>query len=169
MVKKYFSTILLLIFLFNVGGYYLCFKLVQYNIQKELKKEIRRGLKDEELSLIVISADMKNEIVWIKQHKEFLYHGEMYDLVKTEIQDQKIYYYCINDIKEKQLIANFNKNHNSKKELEKKLKQPLNTKYFPQQFSLTNNSKTHNYTYGTISIQYKLNTLPPPSPPPKFA
>jgi len=157
MAKKYFSAALLLFFLFNIGGYYFWFKIEQYQMQKNLKNEIRKGLRDEELSLI------------IKPNKEFIYQGEMYDVVRIKVRGDEIHYYCINDQKEKQLIATFNKNHDSKNELEKKIKNSSIAKYFPQQSSFTMEEFSSSFAYGIIEINYKLGSISPPSPPPKFA
>ena len=167
MTKRYLSAALLLIFLFNVGGYFFYFKFLQYKLQKEIKQEIRSGLKEDELLLIIVPINEKNQITWVKKNKEFLYQGEMYDIIKTKNQNQKTYYYCINDLREKNLIANFNKNHNSKKEFEKKIRRVSISKYFLQPITLNNDICAFKLIYGTLNVHYKLNSIAPPSPPPK--
>jgi len=140
---------------------------MQKNIQKEIKKEIRSGLKDEELTLIIVSHNDESEIQWIKPQKEFRYKGEMFDVVRVKYKNEKKYYYCINDIKEKRLIAAFNKNHKSKKGNEKRMKNRSNNQYF-QSFliKIKDNCSIHLY-FVRCDIKYKSNIIDILSPPPK--
>jgi len=52
-MRKLVSTIVILLFLFTDGGYYLYFRVLQYQSQQEIKREIKKGLKENDLSLIV--------------------------------------------------------------------------------------------------------------------
>ena len=110
---------------------------MQYKIQKEVKQKIRKGLRDEDLSIIVVSVNDESEINWIKPQKEFRYKGEMYDVVNIKIENQKKYYYCIWDVKEKQLIANYNKTNNNKQNKER-IKRISNILLFFQVILITN-------------------------------
>ena len=165
-MRKYISFILILIFLFDIGGYYFWFCIWQDHLQKEIRQEIRNGLEEDDLVLITAPINGESGISWIEPNKEFRYKGEMYDVVKIIIQNQNKYYYCIKDIKEKQLIANYNKNHNSKKEDGKKIKE-FKYQYIPQQFSLTYCTYTSDLTSATIVFLYKSKIIDIHSPPPK--
>ncbi|NPA67836.1 MAG: hypothetical protein GXO50_04415, partial [Chlorobi bacterium] len=112
-MKKIVSAVFVFLFLFNIAGYYLWFGLQRYEIRKDVKTEIKKRmrLKKEALTLIIISEENKNEVLWIKIGKEFKYRGALYDVVSFEQKNGKKYYYCINDVKEKQLIEQFLKTH----------------------------------------------------------
>jgi predicted transcriptional regulator len=166
-MRKYISIIILFIFLFNIGGYYLWFSVLQYHTQKEIEKEIEEGSKDEHITLIIVPVADEQGICWIKPNKEFRYKGELYDIVKIQHQHQKKYYYCLNDSKEKQLIADFNKTHNTKKESEKKLKRSFNYSFYLQRFSITKNVYPIDFAFAATTILYKPNTIDILSPPPK--
>jgi len=165
-LRKYISVILISIFLFDIGGYYFWFCIWQNNIQKEIRQEIRNGLEEDDLVLIIAPINGESGISWIEPNKEFRYKGEMYDVVKIKIQNQNKYYYCIKDIKEKQLIASYNKNHNPKKEAGKKIRE-FKYQYIPQQFSLTFSIYTSDLTSATIVFLYKSKIIDIHSPPPK--
>ncbi len=164
-MKKYTSLILLFIFMFVSGGYQIYFKYLQYDIKQEIKHEIRKGLSEQELTLIVISSKNENEIHWIKKDKEFRYKGLMYDVVKTKINDNKKYYYCINDIKEKNLIANYTRHNKRRNKALLRLRKVLSDKYLPE--NLSDNLKI--YKADIYFAEYRQNynsiyleTLPPP-------
>ena len=166
-MRIYISTILILVILFNIGGYYLIFCAKQYIIQREIKQEIRKGLKDEDLSLIIVSNNDETGMCWTEPNKEFEYKGEMYDVVRIKINNQKRYYYCINDVKEKKLIVDFYKNHSSKKE-EKNIKRTLNDTYFAQQYYLMSHIIASDFHF-KFDFLYKSNFVEDLTPPPKSA
>ena len=71
-----------------------------------IKGKILNQLKEEELQ--VISLTDNKEIYWEEKGEEFLFRGEMYDVVKTKTVNGKVMLYCINDKKEKELVDNYN-------------------------------------------------------------
>jgi hypothetical protein len=166
-MRKYISIIVLFIFLFNIGGYYLWFSVIQNGLQKEIEKEIGEGGNDGDFSLIIVPEKGETGIVWIKPDKEFSYKGEMYDVVKIQMHDQKKYYYCLNDSKEKELIANFNKTANHKKETEKKLKRNFNYNFDFQGSCIAKNLYPVYLTINSTHFLYKSTTVDILSPPPK--
>ncbi|PKP20036.1 MAG: hypothetical protein CVU05_09960 [Bacteroidetes bacterium HGW-Bacteroidetes-21] len=166
-MKKFISLILVITFIFNSGGHYLWFLYLQNANQKDIKREIRKGLKDNELTLIVVPLNDESALQWEKPQKEFKYQGEMFDVVRSKIILQKKYYYCINDKKEKLLIANFNKNNNKRGDIQKRLKRTSITNFFsPIQNKLCCLKSTDRIFIGKISF-YKSNNPKIPSPPPK--
>jgi hypothetical protein len=77
------------------------------SVQKEaIKEKIVSQLKEEELQ--VISLTDNKQIFWEENGKEFLFNGEMYDVVKTRSVNGKMMLYCIDDKKEKALVDNYN-------------------------------------------------------------
>ena len=165
-MKKYVSLIFLLIILFVGNGYDLLFIYIRHSVRREVMNEIRYGLKNKDLCLIVVSADKKNKITWVKTGKEFRYNGNMYDVVRVERKNNKTFYYCINDINEKTLIARYLK-HNKKSRILLHLKKVLNLKYFPVQniINLTIQPQTIDY-YTSLEIYHSI-IIDKLSPPPK--
>lgn len=154
--------------LFNVFGYDLIFKIMQNNLKKQIKQEIKQGLKDEELTVIIVSLNEESKLYWVKPNKEMIYKGKMYDIVRTKIQNEKKYYYCINDEKEKQLIDNYNKTHNSQKELEKKVKKVEKINLYCQKAIFINYFSNFEIKHYNKSFDLVTNYLKPQSPPPKL-
>jgi len=168
-MKKSGSVIVVLLFLFTNGGFYLYFRALQHQAQQEIKHEIKQGLKEKDLSLIVVPVNNKKDISWIRPGKEFRYQGAMYDVVKTRTAGQKKYYYCINDIKEKQLVVRFNKNHKQREKTARKLKRAQSNKYFPRKYSSQNYFSTSGFSFAVYSFHYKPNITDVSSPPPQPA
>lgn len=168
-MRKSVSILLMPILLFNLGGYYLWFSALQFKRQEEVRQEIRKGLKEEDLTLFVVPAEGESGLHWIKPDKEFRYKGEMYDVVKIKTFQQKKYCYCLNDSKEKQLITHFNRSHNSKRDTEKKLKSGFSySSYFPQ-YTLARNQYAVDLDFTAPCIMYSPASVDILSPPPKSA
>jgi hypothetical protein len=157
----------LMFFLFNVMGYYLCFSYVKNNIQKEVSREIEQGLPDKDLTLITIPVDDESGIRWIKPGKEFTFRGEMYDVVKIKISNNKKYLYCVNDIKEKKLITEFSR-INSASQKAKKLLANFHYIYVIQPESLFHIIETSNLDYCIKSFDTASAINEVTIPPPKF-
>ena len=164
-LRKCLSTILLLFFLFNIGGYYLWFSFVKSSIQKEIRREIRQGLAEKDLTLIIVPVNDESGICWIKAGKEFTFRGEMFDVVKIKISDNKKIYYCINDVKEKKLIARFSKCNESNQKARKLL---VNFQYIyviqPESYFHINETSNHDFgikSFEAASIFEEV-TIPPP-------
>jgi len=168
-MRKYIALLIVPVFLFNIGGYYLWFSVLQHNLQQEIGQEIREGIKDKDLTLITVPLNDEAGISWIKPNKEFRYKGEMYDVVKIQVQHQKKLYYCMNDSKEKQLLADFNKTHNTKKDSEKKLKRSFTYNFYFQQVTSVKNFSAIDIPFASIHILYKPGAIDIHSPPPKSA
>jgi len=75
-MKKAAAIFLLGIFLFNIAGYFIAFKLVQYQIKKEIKAEIKKNINSDELTAIIISKKQINKIDWLEEGKEMNYNGQ---------------------------------------------------------------------------------------------
>lgn len=154
-----------MIFVFDAGGYYLWFSLLQNNIHIEVRQEIEKGLKDDELVLIKVPANSDQGIEWIKPGQEFRLNKEMYDVVRSATVGKEKYYYCLNDAKEKKLIAGFTSK--SKKNSDKRIRYSFSFQYVPIQFNLNSNINIVNFIYPSFVWQYKSNTPDIHSPPPK--
>ena len=166
-MKKISAILLLCFYLPNIGEFYLWFTIKQYGIHQEVRQTIKRGLNEEDLVLIVDSPGNHQGIFWIEKGKEFLYKREMYDVVKSKISGEKTYYYCLNDTKEKQLISDYTKAHDSKSNQDKRLKRIFNNDYFPQYIELPYSKSATNHRFARLLIYYKSFVSSKPSPPPK--
>ncbi len=154
-----------MIFIFDAGGYYLCFNFLQNSIKREVREGIEHGLKDDELVLIRVPLDSGQDITWIRQGKEFRYKGEMFDVVKVKTVGEEIHYYCINDSKEQHLIAGFN--HNTKKNNDKRMKYSFFFQYLPPPLTLFSDNRMVDFIYPCLVWQYKSNSPDIHSPPPR--
>ena len=166
-MRKYIALLIVSVFLFNTGGYYLYFSILQYNAQQEIAQEIRKGLQEKDLTLIMLPLNHQEDISWIKHSKEFRYKGEMYDVVKIKVLNHTKMYYCLNDSKEKQLIAGFHKTHNTRKDAEKRLKRGFTYNFCFQPYSLAENTRAIVVPFATIQILYTPGAIDIHSPPPK--
>lgn len=105
-LKQTISILLLFVFSFNIVGVVTVFKLQQFQIRRGIKRQIKRGLSEDDLHVITIHPKNSADLDW-QEENEFIYKGDMFDIVKKEIRsDSSIVYYCINDKQEKSLFAN---------------------------------------------------------------
>jgi hypothetical protein len=96
---------------FQFSGFFVVFKIMQWDVKKQIKKAIKQGLPECELVVLKFPNDRKIQksmgVKWIEKH-EFRYKGNMYDIVRSKIEGENIIFYCINDHKEEVLFANLN-------------------------------------------------------------
>ena len=119
-MKKLLISFILLIFIFNLFGYYIPYYAVLSLIRAEMSEKAV-DFRDED-AFTKISFDVSEvlkQVVWTRKGKEFKYNNEMYDVVKAEINKNKVTYYCIHDKDEKELTQIFDtllrKNSSGKK------------------------------------------------------
>lgn len=120
-----------------MGGYYLWFRIEQSHIKNEIKKEVKEGLNNEDLVVITVPFNDESSIEWVEKDKEFIYHGEMYDVVKTRSDGRIKQYFCINDKKEEKLIADFCNKDNTHRKTENKAAKTFNHLFFSKINELT--------------------------------
>ena len=133
-----------------------------------IKEKILSQLKEEELQ--VISLTDNKEIFWEEKGEEFLYNGEMYDVVKTKTVNGKVMLYCINDKKEKALIDKYNLVTKNNSSTDKKGKNTLDNSFNLFVYQDENNGEQ--YTIHDLNKFYSIephltlgiddNTSPPP-------
>lgn len=73
---------------------------------KKIKAFMQLSEKDPEL----ISCSEASKFKWHRDHKEFDYNGFRYDVISVVKNSRGTFYKCINDIKEKRLVAQNHKN-----------------------------------------------------------
>lgn len=96
---------LLAVLVFDFAGVLVLFKVQQVSIRREIKRQIKRGLREDELHVITVTAENKHELTW-EEENEFEYRGNMYDVVRQETLNGSTKYFCINDRQEETLFAN---------------------------------------------------------------
>lgn len=120
-LKNATVILLLVIFSFNLGGSYAILQIQKHQIRREIKREIRAGISENDLIKIEVTSENKEKLIW-KDSKEFSFKGKMYDVVRSEkIDENTKVYHCILDSQETKLIAQYNK------ELQKKHKNKKNS------------------------------------------
>jgi hypothetical protein len=86
-------------------GYSFIYNLEQLLIQQEMKHKFLAGLPESSLQIIEYHPNMQ----WDEEGKEFYLDGELYDVVMKKNENGKTLFYCVNDKKEKELLAEFAK------------------------------------------------------------
>ena len=108
-MRRLLSIIIIILFLYNTVGYLALFKSLQYGIKKEIKTRIKRKLDDSDLMLIKFPSHpnkQQQKLFHWKEENEFVYEGNMYDVVRQYSIHDTIYFYCIKDSNETELFAN---------------------------------------------------------------
>jgi len=84
---------------------------MQYDARKEMKARIKRNLRDEEMEIVVVPNNKigtkGSEFKYVKKN-EFIYKGNLYDIVRKKTDGNNTIFYCINDKQEEKLFAGLN-------------------------------------------------------------
>ncbi len=98
---------LLLLFCVSVDPLVGTFTWLHYRkaiVKKEVKKQIDAGMDNDNLVLLIFSKEEAQTKLRWEHSQEFEYNRQMYDVVKTMIRDDTIYYWCWRDDEETTLI-----------------------------------------------------------------
>lgn len=68
--------------------------------------KLKKGVPDEELHKISFAFSELHLINWVRKDKEFKYRNQMFDVVRKEIDDKHVHFFCVNDTQETRLFAN---------------------------------------------------------------
>lgn len=114
--------------LFQSTGLYLLHTVQVGLVRHEMKQRIKAGVPEEDLVVLKITkSEEENPQVFERKHsREFLYKGEMYDVMRSSQVGDTTIYTCIHDVKESRLFARLdrmvldelNGNENQKKHRE---------------------------------------------------
>ncbi len=167
-MRKTLSILLLVTFIFNISGYYLCYVVFQYMIHQEMMQKIQNGLYDDELTCIIVPDNDNSSVSWTEPGKEFRYKEEMFDVIKMKIHNGQHIYYCINDKKEQQLIAAYSKTHQTKKETEKRNRKTFNFQFRPTLPGADKFASWAEICYPSIVSIFESNIPKIPFPPPEI-
>lgn len=106
--QKVISSILFIAFLVTIYVTYHSIESFRHHIRKEVKRKIKAGLKENEMTLLEIKNEDLGKLKW-KHSKEFELDGQMYDVIKKEKGDGSIKYWCWWDNDETELNKRLNK------------------------------------------------------------
>lgn len=134
-MKKFLTTFILFLFLFNIFGFYIPFIVKRTVIRSEMSSRLESVIPANLIVKLSFDPGNKDDApVWIREGKEFRYKDEMYDVLKSEISNGKRVYYCVRDKDEKELEASFDnllkKNQANGEKSGKNIVKEL-SKYFP--------------------------------------
>lgn len=85
-MRKATAILLLMVFLFEGGGYFVYFTLERAAAQREMAAFMKRLKSEDNLIRIEWNAGNAAEFNW-KHEREFRYHGVMYDVMRREQSD----------------------------------------------------------------------------------
>lgn len=111
-MKRTVPILLLLVFLFNVGGYYIVFWGLRVHADQALTKKLDAGLYAEaetvELKIAVTLPYPLQQRGYERVNGKFEYKGEHYKLVKQKHAHDTLYVICIRDSQQKKLVKTMN-------------------------------------------------------------
>ncbi len=175
MSRKIAAIVLLLALFAPMTASYTWLQFQKSLVKKEVKEQIDAGIERDKLVLLEFSKEeAKTKLRW-EHSREFEYRGNMYDIVKTKVKQDSVYYWCWLDHEETklndQIITLLNKNSND---------EPLNTNgnkilslvfkplyisgHFDWQPALDISEKKEAFLK---SSNYSSLNFPPPVPPPE--
>lgn len=104
MIRHFYSLSLLFLLVANTIGGICILNIHHHHIKEYVESILRNGNIEVSLEKIVIPANQSDQLIWLKENKEFRCKGKMYDVICTEYKKDTIIYHCINDKKEEDLI-----------------------------------------------------------------
>lgn len=111
-LKKVFAIILLFVFLFNVGGYYIVFWGISFGLDQRLNSRLDANqYSKEETVELKIPMTLPYPIQsngFERVDGRFEHNGEFFKLIKHKLQDDTLYVVCIRDHDTRSLVATLN-------------------------------------------------------------
>lgn len=108
--KKLLAIILGCLLVFYTFGYIIVHTYRIFEVKTKVWESIEKSTYNNHLTILVFSKDdLSAGTPGFKRidEKEFRYNGRMYDIVKEEMKNDSVYFYCIFDEKENLLISAF--------------------------------------------------------------
>ena len=176
-MKKAFSILLLMIFLFNLGGYYLLFWILKEQANQELSVKLDEGEYNEnetfEIKIpITLPYPLQNND-YERHSGQFVYKNDHYQLVKQKYENDTLTIVCVKDAQSKHLsrvMDSFSETSNNDPSDEGALNIPM--KIFQEYMSglSTSIDGTSGWVQAIVDSIYSdgfsLVILSKPSPPP---
>lgn len=112
-MKRFVASVFLLLYAYNIAGYLLLFAVLQYRTSSEVKRMLKLGVPESQLTTFAFHthslANGSYHLQWLDEH-EFRRDGRMYDIVRSFVREDTTYLICINDVQEDQLFEHLD-NH----------------------------------------------------------
>lgn len=107
-MKKATAIFLLLIFLFNVGGYFLALWALEFRASAELSSRINQALYSEdetiEIRIPITLPYPLQDRDFERVDGKFEYHGEFYQLIKHKMEGDALVIVCIKNDEQKKVV-----------------------------------------------------------------
>ena len=103
-VKRLFLFLFLIVFIWQLAGFFIYFEIERYHVRKDIKRAIKHSLPQNQYKQINFTNEEFKELTWINDH-EFKMNGRLYDVVKMNKSNVGFSAYCIDDIQESILFA----------------------------------------------------------------
>jgi len=108
-MKKILSILFLVVFVYNLAGFFIVFKFEQYAVKSDIKSLLRKNIPDSKFEMIRISnAEIisgTSDFRYLDDNNEFFYKGRLYDIARSSNDGTTTVFYCINDKNEEQLFT----------------------------------------------------------------
>jgi hypothetical protein len=189
MKLKLVSIFLLFLFIYNIFGYLIVFEGMLSRIRDDVETTVKNNLNDYQNVVLIIPESTKG-IHWLND-TEFLLNGELYDVLKKEINydsvsdkysnlqifkspNLQIILYCLNDKAEEKLFSDLKKQVNNNTDNNAPVNQKTKNllKLIPEFTLLILSYILHHTSYIILRtlyiVHYSLFTADCPSPPPKI-
>ena len=102
-MRKFFQIGFLMLFTYQLLGFFAFFEIEHYLIRKQIKKAIKLSVPEKQLISFHFSEKESQHLKWVKPH-EFRLNGRFYDVVHKQKVKGIWHYQCINDIQETKLF-----------------------------------------------------------------
>ena len=112
-LKKIINIILTILFIYNTVGFIVVQPFISFYLKHLGSEEARNVLNNESVELIVLQKEdiLRKKLIYERiDSKEFRLNDDIYDIVKEVDKDSLIFFYCINDKREKDVEKNFHRN-----------------------------------------------------------
>lgn len=160
-MTRLLSILLLATFIFNLGGYYFLFKVLEIKGYEELVQRLDNDDYSSEQLLelkIPIALPYSNYLVsdFKRVNGMFEHDGEAYKLVKQKLESDTLYIIAIKDIERKKLKATFKEF--AKQTHDVPLSQKKHTNQVIKQLQKEYDTLTHHATHNRIGSQITFDT-----------
>ena len=110
-MKQLFSILSSIIFLFGAAGYYFAFTIADNRARNEMTQMVQSGYcKQNVVQFSFSKIKLGKEVRFTKtDQKEFIYCGQLYDVIKMQDDGDKVSFTCMADKKETSLFTEFGK------------------------------------------------------------
>jgi hypothetical protein len=103
-VKRLISFLFLIIFIWQLAGFFIYFEIERFHVRKDIKRAIKHSLHQNQYKQFNFTNQEFRDLTWINEH-EFKMNGRLYDVVKKNKLNIGFSVYCIDDIQETLLFA----------------------------------------------------------------